>query len=61
MLSLKLFNFNFVNIFFHICNFQTWQVLVSAHRLATKILKVMVTFQCNCKLGNLCNDQNSEI
>ena len=61
MLSLKLFNFNFVNIFFHICNFQTWQVLVSAHRLATKILKVMVTFQCNCKLRNLCNDQNTEI
>ena len=33
----------------------------TAHRLATKILKVMVTFQCNCKLRNLCNYQNSEI
>ena len=61
MLSLKLFNFNSVNIFFHICNFQTWEVLGSAHRLATKILKLMVTFQCKCKFGNLCNDQNSEI
>ena len=50
-----------VNIFFHICNFQTWEVVGSAHRLATKILKLMGTFQCNCKLGNLCNDPNSEI
>ena len=61
MLSLKLFNFNSVNIFFHICNFQTWEVVGSAHRLATKILKLMGTFQCNCKLGYLCNDPNSEI
>ena len=61
MLSLKLFNFNFVNIFFHICNFQTWQVLVSAHRLATKILKVMVTYQYCKTLLIVCNDQNSEI
>ena len=61
MLSLKLLFLNFVNILLYIYNHKTWQVLASAHRLATKILKVMVTFQCYETLVILCNDQNSEI
>ena len=61
MLSLKLLFLNFVNILLYIYNQKTWQVLARAHRLATKLLKVMVTFQCYETLVILCNDQNSEI